>query len=153
MWLKACPRCRGDLIRQDDLDGPYVGCLQCGHVLRPSEEQRLVGALATVKGNAARAGLAGPYSQGRAGSALSSPAARLTGRLENGPESARATCLTQPVARKPGQQLRTRAQHRPQAYYVLKHEQGIDRIHVIVALGVRTRKVQRFRRQRALIAG
>jgi hypothetical protein len=55
MWLKACPRCRGDLIRQYDLDGPYVGCLQCGHVLRPSEEQRLVGALAAVRANAARA--------------------------------------------------------------------------------------------------
>jgi hypothetical protein len=54
MWLKACPRCRGDLIRQYDLDGPYVGCLQCGHVLRPSEEQRLVRALATAKANAAR---------------------------------------------------------------------------------------------------
>jgi len=54
MWLKACPRCRGDLIRQHDLDGLYVGYLQCGHVLPPSDEQRLVGALATVKGNAAR---------------------------------------------------------------------------------------------------
>jgi hypothetical protein len=39
----------------DLLDGPYVGCLQCGHVLRPSEEQRLVGALAAVRVNAARA--------------------------------------------------------------------------------------------------
>ncbi|MGA9350799.1 MAG: hypothetical protein WBW48_18620 [Anaerolineae bacterium] len=55
LWLKACPRCRGDLMRQYGLDGPYVGCLQCGHVLRPSEEQRLVRALAAVRVNAARA--------------------------------------------------------------------------------------------------
>ena len=55
MWLKACPRCRGDLIRQYEVDGPYVGCLQCGRVLSPSEEQRLVGALAATRVNAARA--------------------------------------------------------------------------------------------------
>lgn len=41
MWLKACPRCHGDLLRQSDIYGPYVGCLQCGHILRSGEELRL----------------------------------------------------------------------------------------------------------------
>jgi hypothetical protein len=41
MWLKGCPRCRGDLLRQSDIYGSYVACLQCGHVLRPQEEARL----------------------------------------------------------------------------------------------------------------
>jgi len=41
MWLKACPRCHGDLLRQSDIYGPYVGCLQCGPILRSGEELRL----------------------------------------------------------------------------------------------------------------
>ena len=46
MWLKACPRCHGDLLRQSDNYGPYVGCLQGGHILRSEEELRLTSALA-----------------------------------------------------------------------------------------------------------
>jgi hypothetical protein len=30
MWLKACPRCLGDLISESDFYGSYVVCLQCG---------------------------------------------------------------------------------------------------------------------------
>lgn len=30
MWLKACPRCRGDLYPELDLSGAYLQCLQCG---------------------------------------------------------------------------------------------------------------------------
>ena len=30
MWLKACPRCQGDLFEGVDFDGPVVKCLQCG---------------------------------------------------------------------------------------------------------------------------
>ncbi len=44
-WLKACPRCRGDLFRQVDLYGLYIACLQCGYVLRPEEESRLLSGL------------------------------------------------------------------------------------------------------------
>lgn len=30
--LKDCPRCgRGDLARQEDLDGTYMACIQCGY--------------------------------------------------------------------------------------------------------------------------
>ncbi|MBI3978289.1 MAG: hypothetical protein HY331_08900 [Chloroflexi bacterium] len=33
MWLKACPRCHGDLAKQtDELGETFVGCLQCGYV-------------------------------------------------------------------------------------------------------------------------
>ncbi len=41
LWLKACPRCCGDLLWQSDIYGPYMGCLQCGHVLRPEEADRV----------------------------------------------------------------------------------------------------------------
>lgn len=38
MWvrLKACLRCRGDLAFIVDIDGPYWGCLQCGHHYMPA---------------------------------------------------------------------------------------------------------------------
>ncbi len=37
MWLKACPKCGGDLFPEWDLDGPHVACLQCGHSLSNAE--------------------------------------------------------------------------------------------------------------------
>jgi transcription initiation factor TFIIIB Brf1 subunit/transcription initiation factor TFIIB len=37
MWLKACPRCLGDLILEADLYGQYVACLQCGCVLNEQQ--------------------------------------------------------------------------------------------------------------------
>ena len=30
MILKACPRCQGDLMEQDDQYGHYLRCMQCG---------------------------------------------------------------------------------------------------------------------------
>lgn len=38
VYLKACPRCRGDLFTERDLREYYVTCLQCGHVLSAREE-------------------------------------------------------------------------------------------------------------------
>ena len=40
-WLKACPRCRGDLHQESDFYGPYVACIQCGYVLDAREEETL----------------------------------------------------------------------------------------------------------------
>lgn len=48
-WLKACPRCGGDLNAERDRDGAYVACLQCGHVLTSAQEALL---LRTVRGSA-----------------------------------------------------------------------------------------------------
>ncbi len=31
LLLKACPRCRGDLIVEQDRYGPVIDCLQCGY--------------------------------------------------------------------------------------------------------------------------
>lgn len=47
LWLKSCPRCRGDLYEEaaiglHRLASRYVSCLQCGHVLSESEEARLL---------------------------------------------------------------------------------------------------------------
>lgn len=33
LWLKACPRCEGDLVLEEDMFGSFVSCLQCGHIL------------------------------------------------------------------------------------------------------------------------
>ena len=31
IYLKGCPRCRGDLIVKSDQYGDYISCLQCGY--------------------------------------------------------------------------------------------------------------------------
>ena len=31
-WLRACPRCNGDVFLEEDTDGYYVVCLQCGYL-------------------------------------------------------------------------------------------------------------------------
>ena len=57
-WLKACPRCRGDLHEEKDLYGAYVSCIQCGYLLTSGEEDalRLTGMLEREKaGSAERA--------------------------------------------------------------------------------------------------
>jgi hypothetical protein len=38
LWLKACPKCAGDLILKQDFDGAYVECIQCGDELTLAEE-------------------------------------------------------------------------------------------------------------------
>ena len=40
-WLKACPRCSGDLQRVRELGETYVSCLQCGRTLTAAQEQAL----------------------------------------------------------------------------------------------------------------
>lgn len=41
MWLKACPRCRGDLFLDSDAYGRFVSCIQCGNVLDKAQERAL----------------------------------------------------------------------------------------------------------------
>ncbi len=43
MWLKDCPKCRGDLFEEPAIGlhgvaSRYISCLQCGHVLTDREE-------------------------------------------------------------------------------------------------------------------
>ena len=40
-WLKRCPQCGGDLMDESDIQGSFIGCLQCGRMLTLSEEQAL----------------------------------------------------------------------------------------------------------------
>ena len=40
-WLKACPRCKGDLYEGTDIYGAYVCCLQCARCLTEVEEDQL----------------------------------------------------------------------------------------------------------------
>lgn len=40
-WLKACPRCRGDLHEIRDVGATYVSCLQCGQILTEQQEKML----------------------------------------------------------------------------------------------------------------
>ena len=40
-WLRACPKCGGDLKLQPDITGPYVECVQCGLELNSVQERLL----------------------------------------------------------------------------------------------------------------
>jgi DNA-directed RNA polymerase subunit M/transcription elongation factor TFIIS len=32
MWIyKSCPKCRGDIFVEEDIDNCYIKCLQCGY--------------------------------------------------------------------------------------------------------------------------
>lgn len=46
MWLKGCPRCKGDLFEEAGISpevygARFVNCLQCGYSLSPEEEAQL----------------------------------------------------------------------------------------------------------------
>ncbi|MBI4499128.1 MAG: hypothetical protein HY689_14660 [Chloroflexi bacterium] len=41
LWLKACPKCGGDLTLERSLWERTISCLQCGRMLRPDEEAQL----------------------------------------------------------------------------------------------------------------
>lgn len=41
MWLKACPRCNGDLYIEYQVGETNVVCLQCGHILTKAQEDQL----------------------------------------------------------------------------------------------------------------
>ena len=38
LYLKGCPRCRGDIYADSDEYGAYRQCLQCGFVSYPAKE-------------------------------------------------------------------------------------------------------------------
>ena len=38
LWLKQCPRCRGDLYLEQDAYDKYLACLQCGRTVRLDEK-------------------------------------------------------------------------------------------------------------------
>ncbi len=56
--LKACPRCGGDLLLESDSYGSYIGCLQCGYILKAEEERSLVEKVTALQGRGGRLALA-----------------------------------------------------------------------------------------------
>lgn len=40
-WLRACPKCHGDLEMKRDVTGPFVECMQCGGELSPIQQNFL----------------------------------------------------------------------------------------------------------------
>lgn len=48
LWLKACPRCHGDLTPQSDRYGSYVFCIQCGAEFEEAEIRRISSSAARV---------------------------------------------------------------------------------------------------------
>ncbi len=40
-WLKACPKCHGDLHMESDSYGSYITCLRCSHYLTNEEDAQL----------------------------------------------------------------------------------------------------------------
>ena len=57
IWLKACPRCNGDLYLDNDMAFSDVVCLQCGHRIYYSSlknEQSVSGSFSTSNPHFAR---------------------------------------------------------------------------------------------------
>lgn len=48
-WIKACPKCVGDLYEGWDIYGGFVSCLNCGHCLTLEEEAVLIHEVQTIK--------------------------------------------------------------------------------------------------------
>lgn len=40
MWLKSCPKCKGDQVLEQDRWGRFKTCIQCGHTEELRVEQR-----------------------------------------------------------------------------------------------------------------
>ena len=38
LYLKSCPRCRGDITLDEDQYGRYMECLQCGFMIREKDK-------------------------------------------------------------------------------------------------------------------
>ena len=38
IFLKSCPRCKGDMITSSDMYGKFMECLQCGYESEPVAE-------------------------------------------------------------------------------------------------------------------
>jgi len=41
IWYNTCPRCNGGLVRESDLHGEFVSCMQCGGILNEQQERAL----------------------------------------------------------------------------------------------------------------
>jgi hypothetical protein len=54
LLLRACPRCHGDMVLEEDKRCRYFECIQCAHVLTVSQEIAL-GVRAEVQHHAHRA--------------------------------------------------------------------------------------------------
>jgi hypothetical protein len=51
VWLKACPKCKGDLFLDEDHYGKFKSCVQCGYIrdlVEASQETIQIPRLATV---------------------------------------------------------------------------------------------------------
>ena len=44
LYLKACPRCKGDMHSNRDMYGSYQECLQCGYMADMDKSSRLLSA-------------------------------------------------------------------------------------------------------------
>ena len=53
-WLRACPKCHGDLYQGKDMYGKYVACMQCSHYLTAAEEDRIKAVQAVAASPATR---------------------------------------------------------------------------------------------------
>ena len=62
-WLRACPKCAGDLELQHDIAGPYIHCVQCGLELSPGQVRRLYHIPAGPSGAVAEAASSAPRYQ------------------------------------------------------------------------------------------
>ncbi|MBI4299198.1 MAG: hypothetical protein HY666_05495 [Chloroflexi bacterium] len=53
MYLKACPRCHGDMNVSQDRYGAYRQCVQCGYILELDHKGLLQASIASDENEAA----------------------------------------------------------------------------------------------------
>ncbi len=65
LWLKSCPRCKGDLFETGDQFGAYLKCVQCGCHLSDAETALLLHPVPHQEsgGDAVRPAAAGPLAR------------------------------------------------------------------------------------------
>ena len=49
LYLKACPRCKGDMQTNRDMYGEYNECLQCGHMADIEKADNLFSSITAIK--------------------------------------------------------------------------------------------------------
>ena len=52
LYLKSCPRCKGDMNSNRDMYGEYRECLQCGNMIDIEKPSSLFAVSAEVRANA-----------------------------------------------------------------------------------------------------
>jgi hypothetical protein len=85
-WFKECPKCHGDLREESNTFGEYITCMQCGYMLKHTEEVLLKTPSSTVRDTASARGRGG---SGRGQGSLGASSTRMHRAAD---EAIKCTC-------------------------------------------------------------